>query len=53
VVTKDASRAAHWEHSSAILEDGVWVLTARDGGVAALDALGARVSSAARAGVAS
>lgn len=48
VVTKDGSRAAHWEHSSALLEDGVWVLTARDGGVAALDAIGARVSSLAR-----
>lgn len=39
VVTRDRSRAAHWEHSSALLDDGVWVLTARDGGVAALSAL--------------
>jgi methionyl aminopeptidase len=52
VVTKDGRRAAHWEHSSALLEDGVWVLTARDGGVAALDALGARVSRLARVEVA-
>jgi methionyl aminopeptidase len=52
VVTKDGARAAHWEHSAAILEDGVWVLTARDGGVAALDAIGARVSSSARSAVA-
>jgi methionyl aminopeptidase len=51
VVTKDGSRAAHWEHSSALLEDGVWVLTARDGGVAALDVIGARVSASARAAV--
>jgi len=36
VVTEDGSRACHWEHSVAILEDGIWVLTARDGGAAAL-----------------
>ncbi|MET1074453.1 MAG: type I methionyl aminopeptidase [Umezawaea sp.] len=28
VVTTDKSRAAHWEHSIAITEDGPWVLTA-------------------------
>jgi methionyl aminopeptidase len=28
VVTTDGSRAAHWEHSIAITEDGPWVLTA-------------------------
>lgn len=28
VVTEDKSRAAHWEHSVAITEDGPWVLTA-------------------------
>jgi methionyl aminopeptidase len=28
VVTIDGSRAAHWEHSVAITEDGPWVLTA-------------------------
>jgi methionyl aminopeptidase len=33
VVTKDASMAVHVEHSVAIFDDGVWVLTARDGGV--------------------
>ena len=32
VVTGDGSRAAHWEHSAAILEDGIVVLTAVDGG---------------------
>jgi methionyl aminopeptidase len=28
VITTDGSRAAHWEHSVAITEDGPWVLTA-------------------------
>jgi methionyl aminopeptidase len=42
VVTTDASRAAHWEHSVALGVDGPWVLTARDGGVEALGALGVR-----------
>lgn len=28
VITSDGSRAAHWEHSIAITEDGPWVLTA-------------------------
>ena len=32
VVTQDGSVAAHVEHTMAILEDGVWVLTAPDGG---------------------
>jgi methionyl aminopeptidase len=32
VVTRDRSRAAHVEHSMALLDDGVWVLTAQDGG---------------------
>jgi methionyl aminopeptidase len=45
VATVDGRRAAHWEHSVALLDDGLWVLTARDGGVAALSALGAKVSS--------
>ncbi|HWC79392.1 MAG TPA: type I methionyl aminopeptidase [Pseudonocardiaceae bacterium] len=30
VVTEDKSRAAHWEHSVAITDDGPWVLTALD-----------------------
>ena len=30
VVTLDGSRAAHWEHSVAITDDGPWVLTALD-----------------------
>ncbi|MEU4566720.1 type I methionyl aminopeptidase [Micromonospora sp. NPDC023956] len=36
VVTRDGSFAAHVEHSMALLEDGVWVLTAPDGGRARL-----------------
>ena len=32
VKTADGSRAAHWEHSVALHEGGVWVLTASDGG---------------------
>jgi methionyl aminopeptidase len=43
VVTEDASRAAHWEHSVAILEDGITVLTARDGGAGRLGDLGVEV----------
>lgn len=41
VVTDDGSRAAHWEHSVAITERGLWVLTAIDGGEAELTARGA------------
>lgn len=36
VVTQDGSRAAHWEHSVALLDDGISVLTAADGGRAGL-----------------
>ncbi|WP_422754556.1 type I methionyl aminopeptidase [Micromonospora sp. WMMD708] len=36
VVTRDRSMAVHVEHSMALLEDGVWVLTAFDGGRARL-----------------
>lgn len=41
VVTTDGSWAAHSEHSFTLLPDGAWVLTALDGGKAALEALGA------------
>ncbi|WP_426593019.1 type I methionyl aminopeptidase [Cellulomonas sp. McL0617] len=44
VVTDDGSRAAHWEHSVAVLEDGIWVLTAFDGGAAALEPLGVTIA---------
>jgi methionyl aminopeptidase len=40
VVTEDGSMAAHWEHSVAVHADGIWVLTALDGGAAALAPLG-------------
>lgn len=40
VVTKDGARAAHFEHSVAITADGVTVLTAADGGAAALAPFG-------------
>ncbi|SED62233.1 type I methionyl aminopeptidase [Ruania alba] len=36
VVTVDGSRAAHVEHSVAVHAEGLWVLTARDGGSAGL-----------------
>ena len=36
VVTQDGSVAAHVEHTVALLDDGVWVLTAEDGGRARL-----------------
>ncbi|MEO8557338.1 MAG: type I methionyl aminopeptidase [Actinomycetota bacterium] len=41
VVTQDGSRAAHWEHSVAVTDAGIWVLTALDGGRERLEALGA------------
>lgn len=41
IVTDDGSRAAHWEHSVAITDGGLWVLTEIDGGEAALTAAGA------------
>ncbi|WP_166845671.1 type I methionyl aminopeptidase [Isoptericola sp. BMS4] len=40
VVTADGSRAAHWEHSVAITEQGICVLTAEDGGRAGLEPFG-------------
>ncbi len=40
VVSKDSSDASHWEHSVAVTESGVWVLTSPDGGKARLEALG-------------
>lgn len=44
VVTQDGSRAAHWEHTVAIGPEGVWVLTAHDGGAARLAELGVTVA---------
>lgn len=39
-VTADGSRAAHWEHTVAVTDDGLWVLTAQDGGASELAARG-------------
>ena len=36
VATSDGRAAAHWEHSVAVHKDGIWVLTAADGGAAGL-----------------
>jgi methionyl aminopeptidase len=40
VITQDGGMASHWEHSVAVHKDGIWVLTAHDGGVAGLAAFG-------------
>ena len=40
VVTADAARAAHWEHSVAVHAGGIWVLSAQDGGASRLAPLG-------------
>jgi len=40
VATVDRSAAAHFEHTVAVHDDGIWVLTAPDGGKAALSAFG-------------
>lgn len=44
VVTQDGSRAAHWEHTVAVTADGLWVLTAPDGGAERLGRLGVQVA---------
>ena len=45
VVTNDGSRAAHWEHSVAVTESGITVLTAVDGGEGRLGELSAPYAS--------
>lgn len=40
VATSDGSSASHWEHSVAVHADGIWVLTAHDGGASRLIPLG-------------
>jgi len=45
VVTKDGSRAAHFEHTVAITPEGPWVLTAEDGGAAGLAPFGVAARS--------
>ncbi|MEF3403323.1 type I methionyl aminopeptidase [Agromyces sp. CCNWLW203] len=42
VTTSDGSDSAHWEHSVAVHSDGIWVLTAPDGGAAGLAPFGVR-----------
>lgn len=42
IVTNDGGMAAHWEHSVAVHERGLWVLTAEDGGAAGLAQFGVR-----------
>lgn len=36
VSSKDGSDASHWEHTVAVHDKGIWVLTAEDGGAAGL-----------------
>ena len=40
VTTTDGSDGSHWEHSVALHDGGIWVLTAADGGAAGLAAFG-------------
>lgn len=40
VSTVDGTDGSHWEHSVALHEGGIWVLTAADGGAAGLAAFG-------------
>ncbi|MFV0320394.1 MAG: type I methionyl aminopeptidase [Microbacterium sp.] len=42
VSTIDGTAGSHWEHSVAVHDGGVWVLTAPDGGVAGLAPFGVR-----------
>lgn len=41
VVTADGSRASHWEHTVVVRDEGLWVLTALDGGKSGLAGVGA------------
>ncbi|WP_375385824.1 type I methionyl aminopeptidase [uncultured Microbacterium sp.] len=40
VSTLDGAAGSHWEHSVAVHDDGIWVLTAPDGGAAGLAPFG-------------
>ncbi len=44
VVSADGSRAAHWEHTVAVTDGGLWVLTAADGGESGLAPFGIQVA---------
>ena len=39
-MTVDGSDACQWEHSVAVHSDGIWVLTAEDGGASELARFG-------------
>ena len=43
VVTNDGGDACQWEHSVAFHSEGIWVLTAEDGGASELSKLGVTV----------
>jgi methionyl aminopeptidase len=45
VSTIDRSDASHWEHTIAVHSEGIWVLTAPDGGASMLAPLGVKVAS--------
>jgi methionyl aminopeptidase len=40
VATVDGGAASHWEHTVAVHENGIWVMTAEDGGAAGLAPFG-------------
>lgn len=40
VISRDGGMASHWEHSVAVHKDGIWVLTAHDGGAEKLASFG-------------
>ncbi len=42
VSTVDGSAGSHWEHSVAVHDGGIWVLTAPDGGAAGLAPYGVK-----------
>ena len=42
VITEDGGASSHWEHSVAVHKDGIWVLTATDGGAAGLAPFGVK-----------
>jgi methionyl aminopeptidase len=44
VVTVDGKRACQWEHTVAVHDGGIWVLSAADGGAARLAELGVVVA---------
>ena len=45
VTIADGSMSAQWEHTVAVHEAGIWVLTATDGGRAKLEDRGIKITS--------